>query len=497
MVETEQEVIAFLSNGGSYGMPGAIVTRVETHCSIVFLVGNRAYKLKRQIAFSNLDYSTIDRRAAACRAELELNRRTAPELYLAVRAIRRGPDGQLGFDTEGHILDWVVEMCRFDQAELFDHLADANLLTPALLRALADEIAAFHRAAEETSEFGGAAGLRATIERNRDDQRTVEAVLGKDSVETLHEASLVALGRISDLLDQRRNEGKVRRCHGDLRLANICLFDGRPTLFDAIEFCDEISCIDVLFDLAFLLMDLHQRGLAFLSNIVFNRYFDATGNKDGLTAVPLMLSVRAANRAFTLAFAVQRQAEPEKARHVATTARTHLALALSSLGDFAPRMIAIGGLNSSGKSVLANALAADFAPAPGARVLRSDTVRKEILGLGLDARPPAAAYAPQVTARVYAALAAEAKRALAVGFSVIIEASFMQSTQHEAFAAIAGSASVPFIGLWLGAPEELALDQRPRIGEWHVIDPVRGPAASLADARSFLQLNSIIGETER
>lgn len=329
----QDEVIAFLSDAASYGVPGGALERIDTHCSMVFLFGNRAYKLKRAIAFSSLDYSTVARREAACRAELALNRRTAPALYVGVEAIRRRPTGALGFDGRGPIVDWVVVMRRFDQADLFERLAEAGKLTPELLSALAEEIARFHEGAERMSAFGGAAGLRDAIERNHSDQQTVDAILGHEAVERLHAVALGALERAGPRLDRRRAEGRVRRCHGDLRLANICLLDGRPTLFDAIEFSEPVSCIDVLFDLAFLLMDLRYRGLGTLADVLFERYLDATGDTRELSVMPLLLSVRAATRAYTLAAAVARQASSEQARLHAAAARSHLSLASSLLTE--------------------------------------------------------------------------------------------------------------------------------------------------------------------
>lgn len=253
---SESEVIAFLSSGTSYGLPAEPVERIETHCSIVFLVDDRAYKMKRPIAFSALDYTSVERREAACRREVELNRRTAPELYLGALPIRRGEDGRLAFVGTGPVVDWVVVMRRFEQTALFDYLAAQDLFTADLAGALAEEIARFHAGAELTRIDGGAAGLMRAIEQNRHDQLTVEPVLEKSAIASLFAKSAACLDRVGAVLDRRRAGGRVRVCHGDLRLPNICLYHGRPTLYDAIEFAEELSCIDVLYDLAFLLMDL-------------------------------------------------------------------------------------------------------------------------------------------------------------------------------------------------------------------------------------------------
>ena len=471
--------MAFLSDGAAYGLPGAEVERIETHCSLVFLVADRAYKLKRPVAFSSLDYTTVARREAACRAELALNRRTAPELYLDVLAIRRKAGGELVLGGEGAPLDWLVVMRRFDQADLFDHLAATRRLTPELIGALAEEIAAFHALAEPVAGFGGAAGLRGAIERNRLDQRTVEGVLGRDAIEALRRESLVAVERVAPLLDRRREAGKVRRCHGDLRLANLCLLGGRPTLFDAVEFCDEVACIDVLFDLAFLLMDLCQHGLETLANHLFNRYLDVTGDDDGLAALPPMLSLRAATRAYALAASVARQHRAGEAQHHAASARSHLALAAALLAAAPPRLVALGGVAGSAKTALAYSLAASFQPAPGARVLRSAVARRRLLALPPEARPTAAAYDAATTERVYAGLAGAARQALQARVTAVIDASFVRPEQREAVAETARRAGVPFVGLWLGAPADLA----PGGEGWHALKPGPGGATMLATAR--------------
>jgi uncharacterized protein len=476
------EVIGFLSAGAAYGLPGAQVGRVETHCSIVFLVGNRAYKLKRPIAFSSLDYTTLARREAACRAELALNRRTAPELYLGVRAIRRRSDGALGFDGKGETLDWVVAMQRFDQPDVFDHLADAHPLAQETIVALAEEIAHFHAAAERVAGLGGAAGLRAAIERNRIDQETVAAILDPAAVAALHRLSLAALDRVAPLLDRRQAEGWVRRCHGDLRLANICLFDGRPTLFDAIEFSEQVSCVDVLYDLAFLLMDLHHRGQEAHANLLFNRYLDATGDSGGLAALPLLLSVRAATRAYALAGSVARQAHVTEAQHHRAAARSHLALAAALLDAAPARIVAIGGVTGSRKTAVAYGLAAGLRPAPGARVLRASAARRRLLGVPPDRRLSAAAFDAATTARVYDDLAAQAVEAATAGAAAVIDASFIEPRQRQAIAAAAADAGVPFAGIWLGAAQDLAGD-----AGWHALSHAPGIASTIAAARLLAQ----------
>jgi len=339
---SERETAAFLSQGASYGHPGETVERVETHCSIVFLVGEHAFKLKRPVAFSALDYRTLPKREAACRREVEINRRTAPDLYLGVQAIRRDGRGALSFEGSGPVVDWLVVMRRFDRTQLFDRLADRGLLTTPLMRALAEEIARSHRSAPATPSFGGAHGIRAAIEHNRADQQTVAAVLASERIAALHASSLATLDRVASLLDQRRASGLVRLCHGDLRLANICLYRGHPTLFDAIEFADHLACIDVLYDLAFLLTDLEQRGLHEHARTVLERYMEVTEDRAGLPALPVLMSVRAGTRAYSVAASSLRRTVPIEVRVLAKTAQDLMTLALSLIEGRSPRWLSSG-----------------------------------------------------------------------------------------------------------------------------------------------------------
>jgi predicted kinase len=308
------------------------------------------------------------------------------------------------------------------------------------------------------------------------------------------------------LLERRRAAGKVRRCHGDLHLRNVCLFEGKPTLFDCLEFSDELASVDVLYDLAFLLMDLDHRGFADFANLVLNRYLDLTGEDDGLAAMPLFLSSRAAIRAHVTATAMERSAGSETKSEMAAEARRYLELAAQTLRPRSCRLVAIGGLSGTGKSTLAAALA----PSLGARVLRSDVIRKRLFGVTPETQLPASAYTSEVSHLVYETLRRQAANALAAGYSVIIDAVSLKPAERQAFAAIAEAAAVRFTGLWLAAPastmegrlrarshdasdaspEVLAqqLRQDPGPMDWVRIDAGPGLADSLSAARRALRL---------
>ncbi|GAB3392999.1 phosphotransferase [Azotobacter armeniacus] len=333
----QAEVIAFLSRADSYGAPDGHVERIETHGSLVFLHGDRAYKLKRAVAYAALDYRRLDSRERGCRAELRLNRRTAPELYLQVRSINRGADGRLRFDGAGPVLDWVVVMRRFPQEALFESMAVAGHLTPALMDSLGAEIARFHAGAEITPAFGGPDAVRQVIEENHRELCRYPELLDASALDALHRASLAALAAQAAELDRRRREGRVRRCHGDLRLANVCLLDGRPTPFDGIEFSDRLSCIDVLHDLAFLLLDLQHHGLTTLATRLLKSYLAHVAEPEDYRPLPLFLSLRAATRCFTLACSARRQRDPTLSADKARQARALLERAAACLrGDGLP-----------------------------------------------------------------------------------------------------------------------------------------------------------------
>src|SRR6266436_804506 len=398
MPDDQRDVIDFLSTPSSYGAAVERVDIIETHASLVFLAGDRAHKLKRAVKYSYLDFSTAEWRRVACEAELQLNRRTAPELYLEARALTRSAQGELAFGNAGPPVDWIVVMRRFDQALVFDELAKAGRLSVSSVIELTGQVAAFHRSAERRPEHGGATALAAVVETNHGCLTAArEAGFSSERIAEVRQRSAERLAAVGAVLDRRRVEGKVRSCHGDLHLRNVCLFEDRPTLFDCLEFSEELASIDILYDLAFLVMDLEHHGLGDFANLVLNRYLDLTGEDDGLPAMPLFLSSRAAVRAHVTAMALERTAGSATRPAMAAEARGYLDLSAQFLRPRYCRLVAIGGLSGTGKSTLAAALAPSF----GARVLRSDVIRKQLFGVALETRLPASAYAQQTSHRVY------------------------------------------------------------------------------------------------
>jgi uncharacterized protein len=454
----QDAVIEWLSQPSSYA-GGVAVERIETHSAVIFLVGERAYKLKRAVRYDYLDFSTPMRRRDACTAEVWLNRRLAPGLYLDVAAITRDDDGRLAFDGPGDAVDWVVVMRRFPQEALFDRLAAGGGLDLALMAGLAEAVARLHGRAAIRRDHGGAAGMRWVVEGNARAFAAEANALDPGACDAVTQAHLAALDRQAELLDERREAGFVRECHGDLHLRNVVLLDGAPTLFDGIEFNDDLSCIDVVYDLAFLLMDLLHRGLPLHANVVFSHYVSVSGDLHGLPVVPFFLSCRAAIRAKTSATAARLQREPRAREDLERLAHGYLGMALRLLEPAPPVLVAIGGWSGTGKSSLAARLAPSLGVAPGALVLRSDVLRKVLHGVSPETRLGGDAYDASASARVYAMLGERAAAALRHGSAVITDAVWPRRSDRDAIGEVARRAGVPFVGLWLEAPLEARADR--------------------------------------
>jgi uncharacterized protein len=497
----QNAVLAFLGGGPADGT----TTRIDTHASIVFLEPDRVLKIKRAVRLPFLDYSTLDKRKRACEEELAINRRYAPRIYRRVVPIARGPEGfQVGGD--GPVVEWAVEMARFDENRTLDQLARAGKLPPELAEAIADVVFAAHRRAEVSDGAAWLASIAAIVNRNTDEFRK-QASLAPDLVEHVHRVSHEQLTDGRSLLQERAAAGLVRRCHGDAHLGNIALIDEEPVLFDAIEFDPVIATTDVLYDLAFPVMDLAHFDLNAAANRLLNRYLQRTWPQNGgaLRLLPVFLSMRAAIRSNVL-FTKHEQSSAD--RSIAEEAKSYFDLALKFLKAVRPSLIAIGGKSGTGKSVLARDVAALVAMPPGAVILRSDVIRKELFGVDPLVKLPAAAYAPDVTEHVYDALNDRARAVIAQGFSVIIDAAFLREAEREKLSAEAKTIGADFRPIFLdadigirisrvGSRNQDASDATSEVASqqegydigplrWPLLDASGSPQQTLERSRAFL-----------
>jgi aminoglycoside phosphotransferase family enzyme/predicted kinase len=505
---SQDDVFALLGDPATHG--GAVVRRIDTHAAAVFLAGEHALKVKRAVKFPFLDYSTVEKRKAACEAELEVNRPFAPDIYRRVVPITREHDGTLTLDGKGSPVDWAVEMRRFDENATLDHLAARGRIDAALADALARAVAKAHESAPVVEAGPWLGALADFLAQDDAAFREMGDLFPLSDTTALTAKSRAALDRLMPLLRERGRQGLVRRGHGDLHLGNIALVGGKPVPFDAIEFDPLIAAGDVFYDLAFLLMDLVERNLTPQANIVLNRYLAETrrdGDLDALAALPLFLSVRAAIRAKVTAARIA-SCEDKEREAVATSAVTYFKLACALIAPPSPQLVAVGGLSGTGKSVLARALAGDLMPAPGAVLLRTDAERKAIAGVAETAKLPAGAYTMEANDRVYAAVTGKARRALGAGHSVLLDAVFARPEERAALAVIAAETGVRFRGLFLTAglatriariggraadasDADAAVAQRQEsydLGtmDWTEIDASGTPEETLAHARTAL-----------
>ena len=410
---------------------------IETSCAVVILKGERAYKLKKDVDYGFLDFTSPQKRAAALHRELRYNQRLAAHIYLGVE--------EVGGES-------VLVMRRFDTAAVLAELAGADWRPePELLRDLGRTIATFHAGSEICRDDAHADNIRYVIDTSRTNINLFRDRLGAAEADAYDAAITSAYEALRPDLMARFDHGWIRHCHGDMHLGNILVENGAPVLFDCIEFNERLSQIDVLYDLAFLLMDLWVRGQGGAANRIMNTWLEQAARLEddppsvyaGLKLLPFYMSVRAGVRCHVSAH----QGGIDAARAYLKAAHAFLDLA-------PPRLLAVGGLSGSGKSTRARDLAPASGRAPGAVVLRSDEVRKRLWACPeLEALPPEA-YSAKENARVHAHLFDLARTVLQAGQAVVLDATFREPQWRDGAEAVAKASGVPFSGLWLDVPAD-------------------------------------------
>lgn len=469
---------------------------LQTHISYVFLTGDYAYKVKKPADFGFLNFTTLEKRLFYCREELRLNRRLASDLYLAVVPIVAVGDRYFVADPQdlpagAEVIDYAVQMRQFDQSQLFSHLFAANQVTPHLIESLGKELAHFHRAAAtdpHISEFGSPRAIAQVI--NNCHALAAQFVGRCQSPEQY--AAIQAftddfLTRHQEWLVQRQAAGKIRECHGDLHLNNICLYNGRVQIFDCIEFNEEFRNIDVIYDAAFLLMDLEFRGRGDLANLFLNTYLEWSGDYAGAVLLPLYLCIRAYIRGNVNALALNDPAisEAEKAQ-IQATAAAYYEAAYRYTQPRQAKLYVMCGLSGAGKSTRGRGLA----QAEQAIQIRSDAVRKHLAGLPLDRRssdfPQVDLYSEAMTQKTYNQLLAYAELLLRQGQTVILDAKYDRVALRQPVIALAEKLQVPLeIHFCNAPPEELRRRLSDRQGDIAEATPDL-IAAQVASFESFL-----------
>jgi hypothetical protein len=509
--EMQDKVFAFLADPARHGE----VRRIDTHAASVFLAGDRALKVKRAVRFPYLDYATLAKRRAACEDELRISRPFAPQIYRRVVPITQGADGSLAIDGEGAPVEYAVEMTRFDERQTLDHLAETAAPDPDLVTATADAIAASHAAAATAAVKPWIDSIPPIIADNSAAFRAASCFLAAE-IDRLDQASRTAFAAVRALLERRGEQGFVRRCHGDLHLANVVLIERKPVLFDAIEFDPLIASVDVLYDLAFPMMDFLHYGRRAAANGLLNRYLGTSSEDhvDALPALPLFMSLRAAVRAKVQLARLGRTPDA-KAAAVKEQARRYFELAQRLIHPSPPVLVAVGGLSGTGKSVAARALAPDIMPEPGAVVLRTDVLRKQLFETREEDRLPESAYRPEVTKRIYEMVAKRAERILLQGHSVIVDGVFARESERTYIDDVARRLGIRQVRLFLFADVAIrmrrvggrandASDATPAIAEhqetydlgamgWNAVDASGTPEQTLQRCRARVGIDPKAG----
>jgi uncharacterized protein len=448
--------------------PGDTVGHLETHISHVFLVGDRAYKLKKPLDLGFLDFSTLERRHHFCDEEVRLNRRLAPDLYLGVVPITGIPE-HLRVSGAGEVLEYLVEMHRFPQASLLDRCA----LTPALIDRIAERLSAFHAEiprADPAGPFGSPEAVLAPMLENLHQvrERVGDAVCD-GRLDRLETWTRQRWQELTPLIERRREEGRVRECHGDLHRGNIAEREGEPLFFDALEFNPALRWIDTASELAFLLMDLDSAGEQALARRLLNRYLELSGDYGALRVLRFYQVYRAMVRAKVAAIRLGQGHLSECNGETARTAcMNYMDLAEHYTQERRPRLLLACGLSGSGKSRLARQLR-EVLPVIH---LRSDLERKRLFGLPLSARTEAGfgngIYFPQATEWTYQRLHALAAQILSAGFDVMVDATFLSRDRRQVFRRLARGQGAGYAVLALYAPMRVLRERvAHRLAEGH------------------------------
>ena len=420
---------------------------IETACARIFLAGDAAWKLKRNVDLGYVDFSTAERRKWALDRELDFNQATAPDIYRRVRTITREPGGGFAWEGPGEAVEYALEMRRFDDSKVLSN--DPGGIDGEMADALGRTIAGFHAKAPLRPQ-GGWSALEFTVGSNAHLLRDLRGKLDHERVEVMVALTAAELERQRPLLQARAAAGFARRCHGDLHLANILVENGKPVLFDCIEFNDLLSDLDVQYDLAFLLMDLDFRDRRDAAVRVLSAYLDQAARHfpaqlwEGLAALPLMLSVRAGVRAHVSAHSGD-----------IAMSRAYVEAAIAHLAPPPPVLAAVGGFSGTGKSTFARAIAPGLGAAPGAVVLRTDEARKRLTGAGPVDRLSREVYTAEFYGRVYETVFETARAALRAGQAVVLDATFTEPAFRARAEALAAECRVPFHGAWLEAPAQV------------------------------------------
>ncbi len=452
------DLIRQMSTPEFFGLPASSAIRhVQTHISHVFLTGQFAYKVKKPVNLHFLDFTTLDKREHFCREELRLNRRFAPGLYLGVVPIFEHA-GRFSLDSPtptARPVEFALKMRQFADHDLLTHWIEDGRLTEPHVRDIARKMVRLHAAASTNAHiasFGMPDAVRKMIADNFAAlERFIGGAISREQFDRIRESVMGAIQRDRALIEARARGGRIRECHGDLHLRNMCWFDGEIQFFDCIEFNEEYRCIDVMYELAFLAMDLDYRGRGDLANALTNEYLEQSGDYAGAVLLPAYLAVRAWIRSKVACLMLDDpEVSDDERAEARNSAAAHFGYAERRAQSRPPMLILVSGVSGTGKSTVARELAKRL----DAIHIRSDAVRKHLAGVPLTEHTEAI-YSEASTDATYTALADHARRLLRAGWTVILDATFLRAQHRVAARAAADEYSAAFRIVHLNAPESV------------------------------------------
>ena len=449
----QSKLIASLLKPDAYPHPVSSIELLETHISWVILTGTYAYKIKKSLRLDFLDFSTLQLRQHFCEEELRLNRRMAPMLYLGVVPVCGSVEHPV-VDGEGKAIEYALKMRQFPQSAQLDKQLDAGLLNVSDMHALADTIASYHRDANIIDYRSDAEAFEQVAMPMRDNLAPISALVDMKVVRRIEEWTETSLQKLEGELIERRKDGFVRECHGDLHLANLVRLPTGIVAFDCVEFSAALRNIDVISDVAFLVMDLIARARQDLAAVLINRYLERTGDYPGMRMFGLYFVYHCMIRAKVAAVRSDEIDGATGNLHEIEQLKHYLAVALRWIKRPKPRLIAMHGYSGSGKTWLSSTLLAEL---PAIRV-RSDIERQRETGVDEITRkaskPGQGAYTDHARSDVYRGMMDIVGTLLEAGYNVIADASFLNSVDRDLIVALAEKKNVPLVFVDAHADED-------------------------------------------
>jgi len=457
-LESRDSIIQAMQNPEFYDHDVTDITMLQTHISWVFLTGEYAYKVKKPMDFGFLNFTELSQRKHFCEEEMRLNKRLADQVYLETVRIT-GPLEAPALNGDGETLEYAVKMRQFEQSQLADNLLNSGQLSAQHIDDIADQTARFHQSiaiSGSDSALGSAESVNAPVIQNFDQlDPLIKDEDARLQLARLRQWSESEFTKIRTVLEQRKQAGFIKECHGDMHLGNMALINKQITIFDGIEFNDEFRWIDVMSEVAFLFMDLCDRNKNDYAFRFLNRYLEHTGDYEGIQVLRFYLVYRAMVRAkiasFTLLTPDLSEADKEKTMQQYSS-YTNLAETFTETGQLS--LSITHGVSGSGKTTVSQNLLEN----EGLIRLRSDIERKRLFNLKAtdDSKSAvdAGIYTREAGVKTYQQLQKFAKILISSGFSVVVDATFLEKSDRLVFQELATELSVDYFIITLEADEE-------------------------------------------